>query len=507
MSKFVRWARAKSLWSFPINTTAYPLKDWMENPHINLAPHQSDLLIFSGSLSAKFAPHLRSIYEKMASPKWVIALGSGAISGAPFRGPTTCTSVSHVLPIHLVIPEFPPHPETFARNLDFLRELIKDESATAPADPWPSQAQLPEEDYENIGPWLPDAYTPLKFKLSLEGERIIRADAQCGFTHRGIEKSCETKTWKQIGALAYHIDELNGHQTASAFYLAIEKLAGIEVPPRAQFLRVIANEFNRMKTHLTGLLHFLKQVGDQHFSSKILELNSEIMEYEKRFSGHLYSKNYCIFGGVKLDVTPGLYDELLDFCDSFSQKVKRCESFLSKNLSWVKQTRNRGIITKEEALDYGLSGPNLRASGIHWDLRKHQPYFAYNELDFDPILGTVGDSFDRYWVAIQEVLQSLDLIRQSLKKLPYGPIVTTNLPDLDTVTLRNCSLYQAVESSYGEWGLFLTTNGSHKPERFRIRTPGFPLLCLVGDKLKEKNRSETLEFFASFNLRPESIDR
>ena len=364
----------------------------------------------------------------------------------------------------------------------------------------------------NMGPQHPSTHGVLRLLLELDGEVIVNCVPDIGFLHTGIEKNMEAKRWELAEVMTDRTDYLNNTGNNLAYCLAIERLAELDVPPRAQAVRVILVELERISNHLVWLgTHALDLAAMSLFLYCFRERES-IMDIKEMCSGQRMMTTYFRPGGLWRDIPADFEIAVRRFIRMFPGRIKQYEALLTKNPIWMDRTRNIGKISAEDAINMSLTGPVLRGSGVAYDVRKAQPYSGYEQYDFIIPTGTHGDVYDRYLVRMEEMRQSLRIVQQALDKLPYGPFRSNNrkyVPppraELGTsmeavihhfklwtegFTVSRGAVYQPVESPKGELGYYLESNGGNQPYRIHMRTPSFvhlqalPLLCkghLVAD--------------------------
>jgi NADH-quinone oxidoreductase subunit D len=350
----------------------------------------------------------------------------------------------------------------------------------------------------NFGPQHPAAHGVLRLVLEMDGEVIERADPHIGLLHRGTEKLIEYKTYTQATPYFDRLDYVSPMNQEHAFALAAEKLLGIEVPLRAQYIRVMFSEITRILNHLLNLTAFALDVGAMTPLLWGFEEREKLMEFYERASGARLHANYFRPGGVHQDIPDGLAEDIGAYIESFPKFIDDLETLLNENRIFKQRTVNIGVVTAEQAQDWSFSGPMLRASGIAWDLRKAQPYDVYDRMDFDIPVGKNGDCYDRYLVRVEELRQSVRIIRQCLAEMPAGPIKTQDFkisPPPRAEMKRSMEAlihhfklytegyhvpagetYTAVEAPKGEFGVYLVSDGTNKPYRCKIRAPGFAFL-------------------------------
>lgn len=347
----------------------------------------------------------------------------------------------------------------------------------------------------NFGPQHPAAHGVLRLILEMDGEVITRADPHIGLLHRGTEKLIEHKSYLQAIPYFDRLDYVSPMNQEHAFALAVEKLLKCEVPKRAQYIRVLFSELTRILNHCLNIATQALDVGATTPLLWMFEEREKIMTFYERVSGSRMHAAYIRPGGVRQDLPHGLLDEIAEFTISFPKVLKDMEGLLTENRIFKQRTVDVGIVTKEEALDWGFSGVMLRGSGFAWDLRRSQPYEVYSELDFDIPIGKNGDCYDRYLLRVEEMYQSINIIKQCIENIPSGPVKTLNKkiapPSREEMKHSMEALihhfklytegyhvpkgetYAAVEAPKGEFGVFLVSDGSNKPYRCKIKAPGF----------------------------------
>ncbi|MFQ5971770.1 MAG: NADH-quinone oxidoreductase subunit D [Alphaproteobacteria bacterium] len=350
----------------------------------------------------------------------------------------------------------------------------------------------------NFGPQHPAAHGVLRLVLEMDGEVVERADPHIGLLHRGTEKLIEYKTYLQAVPYFDRLDYVSPMCQEHAFALATEKLLDIAVPERGQYIRVLFSEITRLLNHLLNLTTLALDVGAMTPLLWGFEEREKLMEFYERVSGARLHAAYFRPGGVHQDLPAGLTDDIRAFIERFPKFIDDMEELLSENRIFKQRTVDIGAISAEDAADWGLTGPCLRASGVAWDLRKAQPYDAYDRMDFDVPVGKTGDCYARYLVRIEEMRQSLRIMEQSLEQMPEGPVVTQDhkvTPPRRGEMKRSMEAlihhfklytegyhvpagetYTAVEAPKGEFAVYLVSDGTNKPYRCKIRSPGFAFL-------------------------------
>jgi len=347
----------------------------------------------------------------------------------------------------------------------------------------------------NFGPQHPAAHGVLRLILEMDGEVITRADPHIGLLHRGTEKLIEYKNYLQAVPYFDRLDYVSPMCQEHAFALAVEKLLGCEIPRRAQFIRVMFSEITRLLNHIMAITTQALDVGAMTPLLWMFEEREKMMGFYEKVSGSRMHSAYIRPGGVHQDLPAGLLEEISEFIKQFPQKIDDMENLLTDNRIFKQRMVDIGIVSKEQAIDWGFSGPMIRGSGIAWDLRKSQPYEVYGEMDFDIPIGKNGDSYDRYLIRVQEMRESLKIIKQCLDKIPSGDVMTADKriappkrADMKTSMeslINHFKLftegyhvpigeaYGCVEAPKGEFGVYIISDGSNRPHRCRVRAPGF----------------------------------
>ncbi|MCH9019310.1 MAG: NADH-quinone oxidoreductase subunit D [Proteobacteria bacterium] len=347
----------------------------------------------------------------------------------------------------------------------------------------------------NFGPQHPAAHGVLRLVLELDGEVVDRADPHIGLLHRGTEKLIEYKTYLQALPYFDRLDYVSTMAQEHCYSLAVEKLLGCEVPPRAQYIRVLFCEITRLLNHLLWLSTHALDVGAMTPFLWMFEDREVLMEFYEAVSGARMHAAYIRPGGVHQDMPAGLDERIRAFREPFAKRLDEIETLLTENRIWKQRTVDIGVVTAEQAMDWGFSGPMLRGSGVAWDLRKAQPYDVYDRMDFDIPVGKNGDCYDRYLVRVEEMRQSLRIMDQCLDEMPDGPIKTADrkiAPPPRAEMKRSMEAlihhfklytegyhvpagetYTAVEAPKGEFGVYIVADGGNQPYRCKIRTPGF----------------------------------
>lgn len=381
----------------------------------------------------------------------------------------------------------------------------------------------------NFGPQHPAAHGVLRLVLELDGEVVERADPHIGLLHRGTEKLIEYKTYLQALPYFDRLDYVAPMNQEHAFALATEKLLGITAPIRAQYIRVLFAELGRVLNHILNITTYALDVGAITPALWGFEEREKGMEFYDRVCGARLHANYFRPGGVSMDMPRGLAEDMYEWTETFPQVLEDLEGLLTHNRIFKQRTVDIGVVSKEQALDWGFTGPMLRASGVPWDLRKSQPYDVYAQMDFDVPVGKTGDCYARYLVRIEEMRQSLKIMQQCLRELPEGPVKSNDYkvsPPPRAEMKRSMEAlihhfklftegyhvpagetYTAVEAPKGEFGVYLVSDGTNKPYRCRIHAPGFAHLQGLDFMSKGHLLADTVSIIGSMDIVFGEIDR
>ena len=390
----------------------------------------------------------------------------------------------------------------------------------------------------NLGPSHPSTHGVLRVVLELDGEIITKAMPDVGYLHRGDEKIAENMTYTQFIPYTDRLDYLAPLANNVAYALAVEKLMGIDaqLPPRCQYIRVVCCELARISAHLLGLGAFAMDVGALTVFLFTFTEREKIYNLCESLTGARFTTSYTRIGGLARDLPPGWLEAVRRFCDEVTANFDESENLLTRNRIFVDRTRDIGVISKADAIDYGLTGPNLRASGVNYDVRKAHPYLIYDHLDFDVPLGSVGDCYDRYAVRLEEMRQSVRILRQCIERIPGGadnrkeePI---NVPDGKTVLPSKRKvmtsmeelihqfilvtqgvnappgeIYFGAENPKGELGFYINSRGGGTPYRLKIRAPSFVNLSILPRLLPGHLMSDVVSILGSIDFVMGECDR
>ncbi len=328
----------------------------------------------------------------------------------------------------------------------------------------------------NMGPQHPSTHGVFKVVLALDGETVTGAECVIGYLHRSVEKIAENRTYEQVLPLTDRLDYLNSMGNNLAYVLCIERLADIDPPPRAQIIRIIMAELNRIASHLmiigtTGL-----EVGAYSMFLYAFRERERILDLFETASGARLTYSYFRFGGVARDIPETFTEEAGSFIRGLEKHLSEYEDLLVYNPIFMKRTKGIGVLRREQALSYGASGPTLRSTGIDFDIRRRAPYSGYEAFEFDVPIRESGDVWDRTFIRLEEIRQSIRIIEQAIVALPVGDV---SVPVPKPISIDPGIGYAAVESPRGELGFFVVSDGSHKPYRMKVRSPAFANLSLA----------------------------
>jgi NADH-quinone oxidoreductase subunit D len=322
----------------------------------------------------------------------------------------------------------------------------------------------------NMGPQHPSTHGVLRVILKLDGEKVMGTECVIGYLHRGVEKIAENRTYVQFAPYVDRMDYVAAVSNGLGYCLAIEKLMNIEAPPRAQAIRVILTEFNRISSHLLWLGTHALDIGAITPVFYTFREREECLKIFEKYCGARLTTHAFRIGGTQYETYDTFEKDCIAFCDDFPRRVDEYEELLTNNRIWIARTRGVGLLNVEDCKEFGVTGPVLRAAGLQWDLRRAQPYSGYEKYEFDIPTGMAGDTYDRYLVRIQEMRQSARIIRQAVEGLPSGPIMG-KVPKVVKPPAGEC--YVSIEAPKGELGYFVVSDSSTQPYRVRVRPPSF----------------------------------
>jgi NADH-quinone oxidoreductase subunit D len=381
----------------------------------------------------------------------------------------------------------------------------------------------------NFGPQHPAAHGVLRLVMEMNGEVVERLDPHIGLLHRGTEKLIEYKTYLQAIPYFDRLDYVSPMCQEHAFVLAVEKLLGLEVPLRGQYIRVLFDEITRILNHLLNIPAYAMDVGAMTPFLWAFEERELLLEFYERVSGARFHAAYYRPGGVHQDLPAGLIDDVVAWAERFPKVIDDIEVLLTENRIFKQRLVDIGIVSTEDALDWGFTGPMLRASGLPWDLRKSQPYMVYDRMEFDIPVGKNGDCYDRYLVRVEEMRQSLKIIAQCCQQMPGGPhcsddrkIVPPTRGQMkhsmealihhfklytEGFRVPEGETYTAVEAPKGEFGVYLVSDGTNKPYRCKIRAPGFAHLQAMDFMSRGHMLADSVAILGSMDIVFGEVDR
>lgn len=381
----------------------------------------------------------------------------------------------------------------------------------------------------NLGPSHPATHGTLRIIVDLDGETIVKVDLEIGYLHRGIEKLGENRTYHQIIPLTDRLNYVSCLMNNVGYSLAVEKLLGIEVPPRAQFIRVILCELSRIADHLVCIGTNVLDMGALTNFWYLFKEREYIYDLFEMLSGARMTSSYTRIGGLREDLPSGFLETSREFLKKFPRTLRDVDVLLTRNKIFIKRAQGVGAISAEEALDYGFSGPCLRAAGVEWDLRKASPYSGYENFDFEIPVGNRGDTYDRYLVRMEEMRQSVRIIEQALENLPGGEINADEpkvvLPEKEKVyntpeeLIHHFKLitegfkppkgeiYSATEAANGELGFYIVSEGEARPYRIKIRPPCFAIFQAYPRLIEGSMIADAIAVLGSLNIVAGELDR
>lgn len=349
----------------------------------------------------------------------------------------------------------------------------------------------------NLGPQHPSTHGVLRIVLELDGETCVGSKTHIGYLHRGIEKLVEDRTYPQVIPYTDRLDYLSGISNNLAYVQTVEKLMDIEVPERAEYIRVLVAELMRIANHMVAIGIYIMDLGAVTGMFYPFIEREKILEMFSHLCGARMTFNYARIGGVAQDLNPGFEKELKKFIEGFPKMLKEYHDLVTGNEIFLARTKNIGAVSKEQAISYGLSGANLRACGINYDLRKVKPYGVYDRFDFEVPLGKNGDCYDRYFVRMLEVEESLKIIKQAYAGLPEGPIMA-KIPRI--IKPPQGDVYHQVENPKGILGHYIVSDGTTKPYRVHFRRPSFMSVSIFDEIFVGHKIADIVAILASFDI-------
>ncbi len=366
-------------------------------------------------------------------------------------------------------------------------------------------SSITERTYQlNLGPQHPSTHGVMHLLVTLDGEVVIKIEPMIGYSHRGHEKMAENRIYEQFLPNPPRIDYMSGLIFNYGYCQAVERLCGIEVPRRAEYIRVITSELNRIANHFVGAMDFAMGLGAITPFLYGWDDREHILDLLEMITGSRLTYSYGRFGGVRNDITQEFYDGTRRFIDRLRGRFWDYENLINQNIIFIKRAKDVGVITKEVALEYGVTGPTLRGSGVNYDVRKNEPYSAYPEFKFEIPTREEGDCLARYQVRMAEMEQSLNIIEQALDHLPPGP-VRSKVPRFVTPPEGEC--YFTFESAKGAAGFYIVSDGSRIPYRIKVRAPSFSNLFVLTKICPGHFLADVIAIFGSLDVTVPEIDR
>jgi NADH-quinone oxidoreductase subunit D len=367
------------------------------------------------------------------------------------------------------------------------------------------QIQLEEQEYfVNMGPQHPSTHGVLRLLVKLEGEYVRNVEPHIGYIHSGIEKMCEYDTYPQIIHLTDRMDYLSAFQNNEAVCLCAEKALELEVPERAKYIRTIFSELSRLASHQLWWCVMGMDMGALTTFFYGLRDRELILDIFEETCGARLTPSYSCIGGVNMDIHPNFQNRVHDFLKEFKKRLPEYETLLSGNIIFQERTKGVGLLTKEDAINYGVTGPSGRGSGFACDVRKLQPYSAYDKVQFTEALDTVGDTYARYQVRMKEMWESMHIIEQLIDNIPEGDFCAKTKA---VIKLPVGEFYQSVETARGEFGVYIISDGNKNPYRVKFRSPGFSNLSALNHIGKDWKIADIVAIMSSLDLVIPDIDR
>jgi NADH-quinone oxidoreductase subunit D len=381
----------------------------------------------------------------------------------------------------------------------------------------------------NMGPQHPSTHGVLRLVLELDGEVVVRCTPHIGYLHTGMEKIAESKRYQQVIPITDRMDYLAPLSNNLAYVLAVEKLMGIEVPPRAKAIRVMMTELTRIGSHLVWLGTHAIDIGAMSVFLYAFREREQILDMYEQVAGARMMSSYFRVGGLFADLPERFEESVRSFVTSFPDRLAEYENLLTANPIWIQRTKGVGVIKPEDAVDLGMSGPILRACGVPWDIRKSHPYSGYEQYSFEISRGTHGDVYDRYLCRVFEMRQSIAIVRQALERLPDGPIAVADpkvTPPPKPMVKKSMEalihhfllwsegfrapvgeVYQSIESPKGEFGVYLVSDGSSIPYRVHFRAPSFVNLQALPRMAEGRLVADVVAIIGSIDIVLGEVDR
>jgi NADH-quinone oxidoreductase subunit C/D len=381
----------------------------------------------------------------------------------------------------------------------------------------------------NMGPQHPSTHGVLRIVLELEGETIVKATPHLGYLHRGVEKLCEDATYTQIIPLTDRLDYTAAMTNNYAFVRTVEKLLQVKIPTRAEYIRTIVSEVQRLIAHLFWLGTQALDIGAMTVFFYTFREREILLDLFEQLCGARLTVSYFRIGGVDREMTPDIIDRLYKFFETFPEKVDEYNTLLETNRIWLARTKGVALISAKDAINFGLTGPVLRGSGVNYDVRKAEPYGVYDKVEWEVPLGKNGDTYDRYWIRVEEMRQSAKIVKQCLDQMPQGAIAAElpmiTYPPRDKVMenmeglihhfmiatrgfeVPEGEVYSSIEAPKGELGFYIVSQGGNKPHRCRIRPPSFIHLGAFDHMARGYMIADIVTIFGTYDIVMGECDR
>ena len=356
----------------------------------------------------------------------------------------------------------------------------------------------------NMGPQHPSTHGVLRVILKLDGEKVRGTECVIGYLHRGVEKIAENRTYTMFNPYVDRMDYVAAVSNGLGYCEAVEKLLNIEAPPRAQYIRVILTELNRLASHMLWLGTHALDIGAITPLFYTFRDREEILKIYEKYCGARLTTHAFRIGGCQYETYDGFEPDVRKFLDFVTPKIDEYEELLTTNRIWVERTKGVGVISGADCIDLGVTGPVLRASGVKWDLRKAKPYAAYSQFQFEIPTGQNGDTYDRYLVRVAEMRQSLRIVRQAVEGIPEGPIMA-KVPKVMKPPVGE--IYHSIEAPKGELGYFIVSDGSTQPYRVRVRPPSFVNLQALDKMVRGQLVADVVAVIGTLDIVLGEVDR
>ncbi len=356
----------------------------------------------------------------------------------------------------------------------------------------------------NMGPQHPSTHGVLRVILKLDGERVLGSECVIGYLHRGVEKIAEHRTYAMFNPYVDRMDYVAAVSNGLGYCEAVEKLLAVEAPPRARYVRTILAELNRLASHMLWLGTHALDIGAMTPLFYTFRDREEILKIFEKYCGARLTTHAFRIGGCLYETYSGFEDDVTKFCDFVTPKIDEYETLLTTNRIWLERTKGVGVISAEDCIAMGVTGPVLRAAGVKWDLRKAQPYAAYSDFEFDIPTGEHSDTYDRYLVRIAEMHQSIRIIRQAVVRIPEGPIMA-KVPKVIKPAVGE--VYHSIEAPKGELGYLIASDGSTQPYRVRVRPPSFVNLQALSKMVEGALVADVVAVIGTIDIVLGEVDR